>query len=79
MDETGGDAPNKKLKLSDKAICGVEKQSSSLQKSVTISDSVVHVPVGTLSKKSLNVTFLFLYSLFFLYITCCVCYDLRRF
>jgi hypothetical protein len=42
MDEIGGDAQVKKLQSSDKAVCGAEKQSSSsLQKSVTISDCVV--------------------------------------
>jgi hypothetical protein len=65
MDETRGDAQTKKLQLSGKAVCGVEKQSSSsLQKSVTIYDYVVQVPLEALNIKGLNIAFLFFIFIF---------------
>jgi hypothetical protein len=73
MGEAGGDASKKKLRLSGKAVSGAEKQTSSLQKSMTIFDSVVQVPLGSLNIKGLYVTFLFIFCWFSCssYITCC--------
>jgi hypothetical protein len=67
MGETGGDAPKKKLRLTGKKISATEKQtSSSLQKPLTVSDSAVQVPLGTLNRKGLYVTFIFCTLLIFL-------------
>jgi chromosome segregation ATPase len=59
--------------LTGKTISATEKQSSSsLQKPSTFSDSAVQVPLGTLNRKGLYVTFIFytlLIFLFFLYIS----------
>jgi hypothetical protein len=68
MGETRGYAPKKKLQLTSKTISVAEKQtSSSLQKSVMFSDSVVQVPLGTLNKKGLYITFIFYTLLIFLF------------
>jgi hypothetical protein len=65
MDETGGDVPTKKLRLSSKVICGADKQSfSSLQRSVTISDRVIKVPLEALDKKGLDIFCCFLIEYF---------------
>jgi hypothetical protein len=65
MDGTGGDVPTKKLRLSSKVICGADKQSfSSLQRSVTISDRVIKVPLEALDKKGLDIFCCFLIEYF---------------
>jgi hypothetical protein len=69
MDETGGEAPTKTLQLSGKAVCGAEKQpSSSLKKSIAISDCVVQVPLESLNKKGLHIIFFFLIFLSVFYV-----------
>jgi hypothetical protein len=65
--ETRGDASKKKLRLTGKTVCVAKKQTSSLQKSMMIFDSVVQVPLGTLNRKGLNVTFFFVFCYFFLF------------
>jgi hypothetical protein len=65
VDDTGGNAPMKTLRLLDNAVCDLEKQpSSSLKKTSTISERVVQAPLETLSKKGLHNIFFFLGSRF---------------
>jgi hypothetical protein len=55
MDDTGGDASPKMLRLSGKATCDSEKQpSSSLKKTSAVPEHVVQAPLETLSKKCLH-------------------------
>jgi hypothetical protein len=89
MDDTGGDAPTKTLRLSNKVVCDLEKQPSSyLKKTSTISERAAQAPLETLDKKGLHtifffltflllISYIFLFFSCFFYVTCC--YDFHRF
>jgi hypothetical protein len=60
--ETWGDAPKKKLRWTTKTTITTEKQSSSsLRKSLTISDPAIQVPSKTFNAKGLFVAFIFIF------------------